>query len=1175
MKTTKTIWAGAMILLLSSMSYGATFFVPDDYPTIQDAINNVSNNDTIIVRAGTYFEGPLNFRGKSLVLLGESGPELTTITMDPSTPTGSVIGIVGNQSDVTIKGFYITGGTGDGGVGGGIRIESTTAVTIRTCHIIGNSATARGGGVFASTDSSVQIFDCIIKNNTAGSIGGGAYLDCNALAQVSRSYFLNNFAALRGGGLRVGTEFSQTSTANHLADNCAFSGNISFFYGGAMSVNPAQYASKNFCGALHCTFSGNVSPIDPIISNESSFGTDQAIVRNSILANNVGSQSFSTSSPLNGDGTGVYFDTCLTDIVSFELATTEIELIAGIIVGEAGFADEFGPDGTSGTGDEDFGLSPLSAAIDQATENLGATIDNLDLLSNPRRIDDPLVQPNQTPAPRDLGATEFNIDSPGSTLAIWNAPGETGVQFMDTAKWYNSVLPDIGVPALLRIPNNSSQAFVEGTTITSDLTFDGGSMAITAPNGPEDASLISLFQSSERLGVLRVRERLNESTFVLLREVAVAAGNVSVEDGELRMNNTVLGLHNGGMTIEPSGTVTFDSGTSVVPIGKETPSIINHGVLEVDGSSFESDYSQSEAISEEDDEVTPPGTLIAEIAGSDDASTDPTLDVTGDASIGGTLAISTPGSAPSIGTFVPVLGARQITGEFELVFASGLPDGRTVVVQSNASKGTDTTEIGVELSRGSDTTFDEPIAETVPLVEVTDAMLADLEGDGDDDLIISIDPGDGTTFGFVGFLQNLGTDSSGGWLGFASLQFGVNTLKISGSVDGLSVGNVDGDSFPDIVAANKSSGTVHVLQNTTASGFLSFLEVTSFDSSPDLTPGSAQPTDTWLGDLDNDGLDDLVVTNETDGSMVTFENVSSFAVGFGPGSASTPKRKVKKISPTGTGSARDLKPAGIGGSKNSEGNENEGESESNNSVGFVQTAKQTSGLFGAPRLDWTEHEVGEEPVDLAIGDINKDNIRDIVTANSDGESISVLRGISASTFEAALTIPIGSPCEAIELGDFDYDGDLDIAVLVMPTSGTPGIRVLRNDTTSTSLIAFTLESDIIAATDDTFDIHTGRLDGDYHDDILVLSRSSSFSGSSGLSVVWSMTSTGINDEVCLGDVNNDGQVDGVDLTLLLGQWNSSGKDLPGDLDEDGFIDGTDLTLLLGAWGTCNPDQLED
>ena len=61
----------------------------------------------------------------------------------------------------------------------------------------------------------------------------------------------------------------------------------------------------------------------------------------------------------------------------------------------------------------------------------------------------------------------------------------------------------------------------------------------------------------------------------------------------------------------------------------------------------------------------------------------------------------------------------------------------------------------------------------------------------------------------------------------------------------------------------------------------------------------------------------------------------------------------------------------------------------------------------------------------------------------------------------------------------------------------------------------------------------------------------------------------------IGDVNNDGQVDGVDLTLLLGQWNSSGKDLPGDLDEDGFIDGTDLTLLLGAWGTCNPDQLED
>ena len=48
----------------------------------------------------------------------------------------------------------------------------------------------------------------------------------------------------------------------------------------------------------------------------------------------------------------------------------------------------------------------------------------------------------------------------------------------------------------------------------------------------------------------------------------------------------------------------------------------------------------------------------------------------------------------------------------------------------------------------------------------------------------------------------------------------------------------------------------------------------------------------------------------------------------------------------------------------------------------------------------------------------------------------------------------------------------------------------------------------------------------------------------------------------LGDLNNDGVVDGTDLGLLLGSWGRSGA---ADLDESGTVDGTDLGLLLGAW----------
>ena len=53
---------------------------------------------------------------------------------------------------------------------------------------------------------------------------------------------------------------------------------------------------------------------------------------------------------------------------------------------------------------------------------------------------------------------------------------------------------------------------------------------------------------------------------------------------------------------------------------------------------------------------------------------------------------------------------------------------------------------------------------------------------------------------------------------------------------------------------------------------------------------------------------------------------------------------------------------------------------------------------------------------------------------------------------------------------------------------------------------------------------------------------------------------------CIGDLNNDGQVDGADLNALLGDWGDSRS--PADLDGDGLVDGADLLGILSAWGSC-------
>lgn len=56
---------------------------------------------------------------------------------------------------------------------------------------------------------------------------------------------------------------------------------------------------------------------------------------------------------------------------------------------------------------------------------------------------------------------------------------------------------------------------------------------------------------------------------------------------------------------------------------------------------------------------------------------------------------------------------------------------------------------------------------------------------------------------------------------------------------------------------------------------------------------------------------------------------------------------------------------------------------------------------------------------------------------------------------------------------------------------------------------------------------------------------------------------------CIGDLDNNGIVNGADLGLLLSAWGTPAFDPSGD----GNVDGTDLGIVLAAWGSC-PAALE-
>jgi len=71
--------------------------------------------------------------------------------------------------------------------------------------------------------------------------------------------------------------------------------------------------------------------------------------------------------------------------------------------------------------------------------------------------------------------------------------------------------------------------------------------------------------------------------------------------------------------------------------------------------------------------------------------------------------------------------------------------------------------------------------------------------------------------------------------------------------------------------------------------------------------------------------------------------------------------------------------------------------------------------------------VAGDPRSLAMADLNKDGILDIVTGNLDGSSISVLIGKGDGTFRTAVSYSVGVNPYQVVTGDFNGDGYLDVA----------------------------------------------------------------------------------------------------------------------------------------------------
>jgi hypothetical protein len=243
----------ALFLFISSPAVAATYYVPDDFSTVQAALDAAANGDTIIVRDGVYTgEGNknLDMKGKALTLRSENGPEncIVDIQGDNTNNDRGFYFHTGETSDSVVDGFSIINGYGFGEprAGGGVCC-SNSSPTIRNCRLTNNKG-GYGGAIYCY-QSSATIVSCAISENGAY-YGSGIYCEYSSPRIINCS--LNSNGWYVGGGIHSkdstptiqgctvtdnldeGIFLTGSNTTETIISDCIINGNHSGNFGGGI-----------------------------------------------------------------------------------------------------------------------------------------------------------------------------------------------------------------------------------------------------------------------------------------------------------------------------------------------------------------------------------------------------------------------------------------------------------------------------------------------------------------------------------------------------------------------------------------------------------------------------------------------------------------------------------------------------------------------------------------------------------------------------------------------------------------------------------------------------------------------------------------------------------------------------------------------------------------------------
>jgi glucose/arabinose dehydrogenase len=272
---------------------------------------------------------------------------------------------------------------------------------------------------------------------------------------------------------------------------------------------------------------------------------------------------------------------------------------------------------------------------------------------------------------------------------------------------------------------------------------------------------------------------------------------------------------------------------------------------------------------------------------------------------------------------------------------------------------------------------------------------ADLNGDGKLDLVVA----------------NAGASSVSVLFGLGNGTFtAASNYSVGSEPKSVALRDLNGDGAFDIVTANQGSSNVSVLLNN---GNGSFASVVNYN-------GTTNAHEAALSDVDADGDYDIIVAgwgsslirvlfNQGNG---TFNAGTTYTVGSAPHSVVAADFNMDGRS--------DIAVA---------------DHESNN---VAMLYNNGNGTF-KPAFFLN---VGTQPHSIRNADLNGDSLMDLVTANEGSNTVSVLINLGDGQFAAAVSYVTGLVPKGVATGDFNDDGKLDIITTNTagnyPSSNNPG-----------------------------------------------------------------------------------------------------------------------------------------